>query len=116
MTKLKKLKTLFKNYKIDGYIVPKNDEFFGEYVPENRDNLKFISNFSGSYGFALILKKKNYLFVDGRYTLQAKMQSKKAFKIFTMPGKLPFNVLKSRKLSIGFDPKLHTELTIARLF
>ena len=61
MTKLSKLKKIFKNYKIDGYIVPKNDEFFGEYIPENKDNLKFISNFSGSYGFALILKKNKVL-------------------------------------------------------
>jgi Xaa-Pro aminopeptidase len=58
MKKLKVLKKLYKNYKIDGYIVPKNDEFFGEYIPEVKDNLKFISNFTGSYGFALILKKK----------------------------------------------------------
>ena len=26
-----------------------------------KDNLKYISNFSGSFGFALILKNKNYL-------------------------------------------------------
>jgi len=58
MKKLEKLKKFFKTSKIDGYIVPKNDEFFGEYIPEYKDNLKFISNFSGSYGFALILKKK----------------------------------------------------------
>ena len=61
MTKLDKLKKNFTNYNIDGYIVPKNDEFFGEYVPINKDNLKFISDFSGSYGFALILKKKKLL-------------------------------------------------------
>ena len=65
MTRLKKLKKLFKTYSIDGYIVPKNDEFFGEYIPEFKDSLKFISNFSGSYGFALILKKKIiYLLMD----------------------------------------------------
>ena len=38
MSKIKKLKSIFKNYKIDGYIVPKNDEFFGEYTPEHKDN------------------------------------------------------------------------------
>ena len=42
--------------------------------------LNFITNFSGSYGFALILRNKNYLFVDGRYTLQASNQSGKFFK------------------------------------
>ena len=74
MEKINKLKKLLTIYKLDGYLVPKNDEFFSEYIPENKDRLKLISNFTGSYGFALILKKKNYLFVDGRYTEQAKIQ------------------------------------------
>ena len=81
MEKINKLKKLFKNCDLDGYIVPKNDEFFSEYIPENKDRLKFISNFSGSYGFALVLKNKNYLFVDGRYTLQAKIQSKSHLRL-----------------------------------
>ena len=66
---IKKLKNLFKKYEIDGYIVPKNDEYFNEYVNSSKDILRFITNFSGSAGFALILKNKNYLFVDGRYTI-----------------------------------------------
>ena len=45
----------FNKYDIDGYIIPKNDEFFSEYVPEYNDRLNFISNFTGSYGFALVL-------------------------------------------------------------
>ena len=116
MRNLRRLKKFFKVYKLDGYIVPKNDEFFNEYVPENKDNLKFISNFSGSYGFALILKKINYLFVDGRYTQQAKIQSGKKYNIFTIPNKFPSDVLKNKKLTIGFDPRLHTELTLSHLF
>ena len=40
MEKINKLKKNFKNEKIDGYIVPKNDEFFGEYIPENKDQTK----------------------------------------------------------------------------
>ena len=116
MEKIKELKKQFKKLNLDGYLVPKNDEFFGEYIPENKDNLKFISNFSGSYGFALILKKKNYLFVDGRYTLQAKMQSEKLFNIITIPNKFPSDIIKNKKLKIGFDPKLHTESMLKRLF
>ena len=116
MKKLKKLKDLFKKNKIDGYIIPKNDEFFGEYIPEAKDNLKFISNFTGSYGFALILKKNNYLFIDGRYTLQAKIQSGETFKVITIPNKLPSDILKNKKLSIGFDPKLHTEPMLMHFF
>ena len=114
--KLAKLKKIIHSYKIDGYLIPKNDEFFGEYVPANKDNLKFISNFTGTYGFALILRKYNYLFVDGRYTLQAQIQSGKSFKIVTIPNQLPSDVLKNKKLLIGFDPRLHTENMIRRLF
>ena len=62
--RLKLLKESFKKFEIDGYVIPKNDEFFSEY--SSKDRLKIISNFDGSAGFAVILKDKNYLFVDGR--------------------------------------------------
>ena len=32
MKKLIKLKKLIKTYNLDGYLVPKNDEYFNEYV------------------------------------------------------------------------------------
>ena len=83
MEKINKLKKIFEREKIDGYIIPKNDEFFSEYTPKYNDRLNFISGFTGSYGFALILRDDNYLFVDGRYTLQAINQSGKLFKIIT---------------------------------
>ena len=113
MEKIKKLRNIFKKEKIDGYIVPKNDEFFGEYIPDHNDRLKFISNFSGSYGFVVILKNKNYLFVDGRYTLQANNQCKKFFKVITIPDKMPYEIIKEKKLLIGFDPKLFTKTTLS---
>ena len=60
MEKIIKLRKYFKKEKIDGYLIPKNDEFFGEYISSYNDRLNYISNYSGSYGFALILKTKNY--------------------------------------------------------
>ena len=116
MEKIKKLIKIFDREKIDGYIVPKNDEFFSEYVPEYNDRLNFISNFSGSFGFALILKNKNYLFVDGRYTLQAKNQCGKSFDVVTFPNKMPYDIFKNKKLLIGFDPKLFTKKTTNLFF
>ena len=50
------LRGKFKKYNIDGYIVPRNDDYFTEYSKINR--LKIISNFTGSAGLAVILKKK----------------------------------------------------------
>ena len=105
MEKIKKLRKLFKGNKIDGYIIPKNDEFFGEY--SSHDRLKAISNFDGSAGLAIVLKDKNYLFVDGRYTIQAKKQSGKNFKIVEIHKFLPYKIIKN--LNIGFDPALFTQ-------
>ena len=116
MEKVNKLKKLLKLFNLDGYIVPKNDEYFGEYMPKHKDRLKFITNFSGSYGFAIILKDSCLLFVDGRYTLQAKIQSGKSFKIFTLPKQFPHLFLKRKKLRIGFDPKIHTKQNLDRIF
>ena len=116
MEKIEKLKKIFKREKIDGYIIPKNDEFFAEYVPNHNDRLNFISNFSGSYGLALILKNKNYLFVDGRYTLQANNQSKKFFKVITIPNQMPSDILRKKKLLIGFDPNLFTRRSLSIFF
>ena len=51
------LRKKFEKFNIDGYVVPKNDEFFSEYAA--KDRLRIISNFNGSAGLAIILKKKN---------------------------------------------------------
>jgi len=117
MNKTKQIIKLFNTFMIDGYLVPKNDEYFNEYVSESNDRLKFVSNFSGSAGFALILKNANYLFVDGRYTVQARIQSGRNFKVITIPQKFPKDILHIKnKIKIGFDPKLHTEKQLNFLF
>ena len=111
-----KLKKLIINNSLDGYIVPKNDAYFSEFA--SPDRLKTISNFSGSAGFAIILKKENFLFVDGRYTLQAQIQSGKYFKIIEIPKFLIKDIFKkyNKKLLLGFDPQLFTSLMIKKNF
>ena len=102
--RIKQLRNKFNQFDIDGYIIPKNDEFFSEYAAINR--LKIISNFSGSAGLAIVLRKNNYLFVDGRYTIQAQQQSGKQFKIIEIHKFLPHKIIKN--LTLGFDPSLLT--------
>ena len=43
-----------KSRKWDAFLVPRCDMFSGEEVPENEERLKFITNFSGSAGYAII--------------------------------------------------------------
>ena len=111
---IKKIKSFINNNNLDGYIIPKNDNYFTEYSKIN--NLSKVTNFTGSAGFALILKKKNYLFVDGRYTLQAKKESGKKFKIFEIPYFWPNNLSNIDNYKIGFNPKLFTKITLLKYF
>ena len=110
--KIKKLRNKFKKYNIDGYVIPKNDDYFTEYSKINR--LKIISNFTGSAGLAIILKKKNYLFTDGRYTIQSQIESGKDFKIYSYEKIINCNLFNN--LTLGVDPKLFTYDQIKRFF
>ena len=111
ITQLRKLMDL---NNLDGYLIPKNDAYFSEF--SKPDRLRTISNFSGSAGYAVILKKENFLFVDGRYTIQAQLQSGKHFKIIEVPKYSHVNILKKykEKLSIGFDPQLFTSVSLKK--
>ena len=111
-TKIKLLKEKFKKLGIDGYIVPKNDEYFSEYA--KNDRLKNISGFSGSAGVAVILKKKNFLFVDGRYTIQARQESARNFDVIEIHKKLPRAVIKN--CNLGYDPRLFTSKNLKYYF
>lgn len=117
MDKINQLRNILNKQNCDAYIIPKNDEYFGEYVPKNKDRLKFISGFTGSTGLALILKNKSYLFVDGRYTLQAKKEIYKDFKICEIPKIEPYYILKNlnKEITLGFDPKLFTSNTLKNI-
>jgi Xaa-Pro aminopeptidase len=110
--RLKLLKKKFFSHGIDGYVIPKNDEFFSEYSQKNR--LRIISNFSGSAGYAIILKNKNFLFVDGRYTIQAQIESGKYFKIMKFHEIFSCNLFKN--LTLGIDPKIFTSEQIKKFF
>ena len=109
---LNKLSKLILNHKVDGYIIPKNDDFFTEQV--KHDRLKLISNFTGSAGLAIIFADKNYLFVDSRYTIQAKQESGNNFKIEKIHKKLPKNLFKN--ISLGYDPSIFTYSQLNFLF
>ena len=110
--RLNKLKKKLNLLNLDGYVVPKNDEFFSEY--SQLDRLKIISNFSGSAGYAVILKNKNFLFVDGRYSLQAQIESGKLFKIKKFEE--IFNCTMFKGLRLGIDPKIFTSDQIYKFF
>ena len=102
-----------KNY--DAFLVPRGDVFSGEEVPKNEERLKYISNFSGSAGYAIISsvpKLKSAIFSDGRYKIQLINEiNSKEFDIFEGGIKEAYYFLKINHKNlntIAIDPWLIT--------
>ncbi len=72
--RIKELRRLMAAAKLDAYLVPRADEHQGEYVPAAAARLNWLTGFSGSAGLAIVTKKTAVLFVDGRYTVQARAE------------------------------------------
>jgi len=64
------LRAGFDSLGIDAFLVPRADEFNGEYVPAGSERLAWLTGFTGSAGIALILRTQAIVFVDGRYVTQ----------------------------------------------
>lgn len=104
-SEIDKLREKLEIHQLDGLIVPSNDEFQSEYVPDYNNYLKILTGFTGSNGVVLILKDETIFFTDGRYLLQAKQELSNDFKIHNIL-QLYHNQFMNGK--IGYDPKLHT--------
>jgi Xaa-Pro aminopeptidase len=112
------LRKLFCTYGIDGYFVPRSDEFGNEYLPECSERLRFISGFTGSWGMALILRESANLFIDSRYVIQAPKQTDTDIFDCVCVSDTPlsdyFKTKNYYTLTIGYDASLHTQAEINR--
>src|SRR5580692_424126 len=104
---------------LDGFVIPHEDEHQNEYLPAANDRLAWATGFTGSAGAAVLLKDKAALFVDGRYTLQARDQVDTGlFEIRDLvEGGVPAYLQSEAKAgwTIGYDPKLHSPEALERL-
>ncbi len=102
---------------LDGFIVPRTDEYQGEYVPERAERLRWLTGFSGSAGTAVILIEKAAIFVDGRYTLQVLDQVETG--LIEPLGIADISPAKwaganlSEGAKVGYDPWLLTDAAVA---
>jgi Xaa-Pro aminopeptidase len=112
------LRSTFRKYEIDGYLVPRADKHQNEYVAPSEERLAWLSGFTGSAGLAIVLRRQAVLFVDGRYVLAVQSQiDSEVFEPVALADISPDCWLetKLRKGSrIGYDPWLHTPGQIAR--
>jgi len=97
---------------IDAFLIPRNDAHMGEYVSDRDKRLEWLTSFSGSAGYCIVFKDKAFLFVDGRYTIQAENQcDENIFEIRNIPKNSLIDCINEsfeEKALIAYDPWLHT--------
>lgn len=104
---------------IDGFIIPHEDEYQNEYLPDCNERLMWVSGFTGSAGASIVTQDKAAMFVDGRYTLQVRTQvDGELFSYERLEdngmGKWLRTHVKNGDV-IGYDPKLHSPKALSRL-
>lgn len=99
-------------------LLPRADIFQGEYLPPSENRLAWLTGFTGSAGFAIVLKKRAALFVDGRYTAQARAETDPGVvKPIPLAEKNPDEWLRESVPAgkrIGYDPTLFTARGLKR--
>jgi Xaa-Pro aminopeptidase len=114
-----KLRDKLAALEIDGFLVPRADEFQGEYVPASAERLAWLTGFTGSAGVALVMQTQAIVFVDGRYTTQLKEQvDGNTFIGGDLVGEPPHKWLAAHApdgFRLGVDPWLHTSAEVAKL-
>jgi len=113
-----KLRKALEKAGLDGFLVPHEDEYQNEYLPDCNERLMWVSGFTGSAGAAVVMADKAAIFTDGRYTLQVRAQVDG--KLFAYKA-LENGVAKWLKANtsegqiIGYDPRLHSPSSLDNL-
>ena len=103
--------------KLDGFLVPLQDEHQGEWIPPHAQRLAWLTGFTGSAGIAVVLADEAAIFVDGRYTLQVRQQvDAAAFAPHHLMDNPPAAWITAHlgKGRLGYDPWLHTPTAVER--
>lgn len=109
---LPKLRKALEKAKLDGFLVPHEDEYQNEYLPDCNERLMWVSGFTGSAGAAIVMTDTAAMFVDGRYTLQVGAQVDNdlfAYEKLENQGVAKWLKANTKKGQvIGYDPRLHS--------
>ncbi|MCW8863033.1 MAG: aminopeptidase P family protein [Rhodospirillales bacterium] len=110
--RLENLRSELRRQGLDGFLVPRADEYQGEYVPPHAERLAWLTGFTGSAGIAIVCMNEAAVFTDGRYTLQIGQEVDEDLFECLHQTETPPDTWLRRHLAegnrIGFDPWLHT--------
>ena len=113
--RLEALRAELQNASLDGFLVPRADAHQGEYVSARDERLAWLTGFTGSAGFCVVLSDVAGVFIDGRYRTQVKAQVADVYTPVPWPDVSLGAWLKDQLPKggrVGFDPWLHTPAQI----
>lgn len=116
--RLARLRDHLRGEGLAGFLIPRADVHQGEYVAARDERLQWLTGFTGSAGFAIVLPDVAGVFIDGRYRVQVKHQvDLAAFTPVPWPETKPGPWIADHLAEgvVGFDPWLHTGDEVARL-
>ena len=110
--KITEIREKLKTAGMDAYVVSYGNRFLGQDVLPEEHKLKALCGFSGSAGIAVVTLNEAFLFVDGRYELQARAETKseEITVIDEMPRfKSVCDLLQQKNISaVGYDAWCHS--------
>jgi Xaa-Pro aminopeptidase len=113
------IRAQMKRQDLDGFLIPHEDEHQNEYLPDANERLAWATGFTGSAGAAVVLADRAAVFVDGRYTLQARDQVDPALfeALDLVEGGVPayLEAWAQPGQVIGYDPRLHSPDGLTRI-
>lgn len=105
---------------LNGFILPRTDEYQGEFLAACAERVEWLTGFTGSAGTVVVLMDRAVILTDGRYTVQVQREVDETL----------FETQDSTRVSlaqwivdnagpgdkIGFDPWLHTPANIDAVY
>ncbi|MFC2968645.1 aminopeptidase P family protein [Acidimangrovimonas pyrenivorans] len=117
--RLKALREVLGKAGLTGFLVPRADVHQGEYVAPHDERLGWLTGFTGSAGFCIVLPGIAGVFIDGRYRVQVKAQvDLDHFTPVPWPETKPGDWLRQQLPAggtVGFDPWLHTADELSKI-
>ena len=117
--KLTAIRAQMKQHAVQAYMIPRGDEYLGEFVAPYAERLRYISGFTGSAGLAIIMEERAFALTDARYTIQIAAQvDTDCFEVGDYISRPPVEWIMDHAQEgdiVGYDPHLHTAAQIEKM-
>lgn len=118
VARLEMLRQVLRDEGLEGFLIPMADVYQNEYVAPSDQRIGFLTGFTGSAAFVIVMQDRAAFFTDSRYMLVAGQELPASlYDLFDMAAQTPSAWLAQHLRAgqkIGFDPSLHTSKQVQK--